>query len=154
MKSNWKKIMATTALTSVLAASAMAWSGAGPYGKGGDPMRMFGYMSERLDLSDEQQTEVGALMAVAKQERSEDKSRMKELRSELMAMKADFDEGRAQSIADEIGQITSRMVYQMSSTFAQVYGVLDADQKAELDSMLAKRGDRSGSWKRTKGDPQ
>lgn len=145
MNSKWKKRAVVAALASAVTVSAAAWSG--PHSKHGDPMRMFGYISERLDLNAEQQTEVGALMSVARQERSEDQTRLKELRSELMAMKGNFDEGRAQTIADEIGQITGRMVYQMSSTFAQVYDVLDADQRAELDSMLAKRSDRRGNWK-------
>ncbi|MEM6579737.1 MAG: Spy/CpxP family protein refolding chaperone [Pseudomonadota bacterium] len=145
MNSKWKKRAVVAALASAVTVSAAAWSG--PQSKHGDPMRMFGYISERLDLSAEQQTEVGALMSVARQERGEDQIRLKELRSELMAMKGNFDEGRAQTIADEIGQITGRMVYQMSSTFAQVYEVLDADQRAELDSMLAKRSERRGDWK-------
>ncbi|MEM1153128.1 MAG: periplasmic heavy metal sensor [Pseudomonadota bacterium] len=145
MNSKWKKRAVVAALASAVTVSAVAWSG--HHSKPGDPMRMFGYISERLDLNAEQQTEVGALMSVARQERSEDQTRLKELRSELMAMKGSFDEGRAQTIADEIGQITGRMVYQMSSTFAQLYEVLDADQRAELDSMLAKRSDRRGDWK-------
>ena len=62
----------------------------------------------------------------------------------MFAMKSDFDPGKAQTVADEIGQLTGRMVYQASETFAKVYQVLDAEQRTKLDEMMAKRGERGG----------
>lgn len=63
-----------------------------------------------------------------------------------MAQRDSFDAGAAQKIADEIGQITGRMVYRASETWAQVYQVLNAEQRAELDAMMAKRQARRGKW--------
>jgi hypothetical protein len=36
------------------------------------------------------------------------------------------------------------MVYRASETFARVYQVLNAEQRTELDSMMAKHGERGG----------
>ena len=64
----------------------------------------------------------------------------------MMAMRGDFDPGKAQAIADEIGQLTGRMVYQASETFAQVYQVLNAEQRTQLESMMAKHSERRSRW--------
>jgi hypothetical protein len=105
---------------------------------------MIAHLSDRLDLSAEQQTEVDSLVLAAKQGSDADRARMKELRSQMLAMKGDFDPGTAQVVADEIGQLTGRMVYRASETFARVYQVLNAEQRTELDGMMAKHGEREG----------
>ena len=107
---------------------------------------MIAHLSDRLDLSSEQETEVKSLVAAVKETVSTERARMQELRAEMLAMKGDFDAGRAQAIADEIGQLTGRMVYQASETFAQVYQVLDAEQQTQLDAMMAKYGEHRGRW--------
>jgi len=124
--------------------SMAAWSMGPSHGMGGDPARMIAHLSDRLDLSTEQQTEVDSLALAAKQGSDADRARMNELRSQMLAMKGNFDPGTAQSVADEIGQLTGRMVYRASETFARVYQVLNAEQRTELDSMMAKHGERGG----------
>jgi len=144
MMSKWKTWACGGALATAAVMSMAAWSMGPSHGMGGDPTRMIAHLSDRLDLSAEQQTEVESLVAAAKQGSDVDRARMKELRSQMLAMKGDFDPGKAQAVADEIGQLTGRMVYQASDTFAQVYQVLNAEQRAELDSMMARHGERGG----------
>ena len=146
MMSKWKNWACGGALATAAVMSMAAWSMGPSHGMGGDPARMISHLSDRLDLSGEQQTEVESLVEVAKQGSATDRARMKELRVEMMAMKGDFDAGKAQAIADEIGQLTGRMVYQASETFAQVYQVLNAEQRTQLDSMMAKHGERRSRW--------
>jgi len=108
----------------------------------GDPSMMMTHMSERLDLSAEQQEKVKSLLSASQEAGAADRKRMQELRAELMAMKTRFDQDKAHKIADEIGQITGRMVYQGSDTFSRIYQLLDPSQQAKLDAMMARRGER------------
>tara|TARA_R110001599_G_scaffold353188_1_gene590597 strand:- start:29609 stop:30073 length:465 start_codon:yes stop_codon:yes gene_type:complete len=144
MMSKWKTWACGGALASAVMMSMAAWSMGPPHGMGGDPTRMIAHLSDRLDLSSEQQTRVETLVTAAKQASEADRARMQELRAQMGAMKQDFDPGKAQLVADEIGQLTGRMVYQASETFAQVYQVLNAEQRTQLDSMMAKRGEHGG----------
>jgi Spy/CpxP family protein refolding chaperone len=144
MMSKWKTWACGGALATAAAMSMAAWSMEPSHGMGGDPARMIAYLSDRLDLSAEQQTEVDSLALAAKQGSDADRARMNELRSQMLAMKGNFDPGTAQSVADEIGQLTGRMVYRASETFARVYQVLNSEQRTELDSMMAKHGERGG----------
>jgi protein CpxP len=146
MMSKWKTWACGGALASAAVISMAAWSMGPPHGMGGDPARMIAHLGDRLDLRDEQQTEVESLVATVRQTSDTDRTRMRELRTEMLAMKGDFDPGKAQAIADEIGQLTGRMVYQASETFAQVYQVLDDEQRTELDELMAKRGQHRGGW--------
>ena len=144
MMRKWKTWACGGALASAVLLSMTAWSMGPQHGGGGDPSRMIAHMSNKLDLSSEQKTEVEALVATAKEAGEADRARMQELRTQMFAMKSDFDPGKAQTVADEIGQLTGRMVYQASETFAKVYQVLDAEQRTKLDEMMAKRGERGG----------
>ena len=144
MMSKWKTWACGAALAIAAVMSMAAWSMGPSHGMGGDPARMIAHLSDRLDLSAEQQAEVESLVATTKQSSETDRARMRELRSQMMAMKGDFDPGKAQSVADEIGQLTGRMAYQASETFAQVYQVLNAEQRTQLDSMMTKYSERRG----------
>jgi protein CpxP len=146
MMNKWKTWACGGALATAAVMSVAAWSMGPSHGLGGDPTRMIAHLSDRLDLNSEQETKVTGLVAATKETTSTERARMRELRADLMAMKGDFDEGKAQAIADEIGQLTGRMVYQASETFAQVYQVLDAEQQTQLDAMMAKYGEHRGRW--------
>jgi len=154
MMSRWKSWACGGALATAAVMSMAAWSMGPPPEMGGDPMRMIAHMSDRLNLSSEQKTEVESLVAAAKQSSEADRTRMRELRSQMQAMKGNFDPGKAQAVADEIGQLTGRMVYQASETFAKVYQVLNTEQQAQLDSMMASRGERRGKWGHGDGKPE
>lgn len=126
------------AITVTLLLAASSWSmshGA----RGHDPERMLEYMSYRLDLSDQQQAEIGALLTSANEQRRADKDRLKALHSTLKEQRKGYDEPSLQAAADEIGEITSRRVFTRTSTQARVYSLLDADQQAKMDEMMSKR---------------
>ena len=120
-------------------------------GMGPDPGRMLGYMGDKLGLSSEQESRVESLMAAGKEANAADHARMRELRTQLMAMRDSFDQQKARKISDEIGQLTSRIVYQASSTWAEVYQLLNAQQKVQLDSMMAERAGHCGKWREGAG---
>ena len=121
----------------------------GPQGEGmqPDPARMMAQMSAKLDLSAEQQAKIQELTTAARQASAADHQRMQELRTEMAAMRDSFDATRARKTADEIGQVTGRLVFQASQTWSQVYQVLNAEQKARLDEMMAQRAQGRGKWR-------
>ena len=81
---------------------------------------------------------------------------LQELRTEMSAMRDSFDATRARKTADEIGQVTGRLVFQASQTWSQVYQVLNAEQKAKLDEMIAQvdNGIFLDKWSSGMEDPQ
>ncbi|NCF17377.1 MAG: periplasmic heavy metal sensor [Haliea sp.] len=131
---------------------------AGALGLGGgvdhDPGRMLAHIADRLDLSEEQQAEVGKVLDTTRDALAADRQRLKELRSELHAQRENFDAGETQAAADEVGQITARMVYQATSTFSQVYQLMTPEQRQQMDSMMEKRHERRARWRRHGGAPQ
>jgi Spy/CpxP family protein refolding chaperone len=113
-----------------------------------------GLGADRLDLSEEQQAEVGKVLDTTRDALAADRQRLKELRSELHAQRENFDAGETQAAADEVGQITARMVYQATSTFSQVYQLMTPEQRQQMDSMMEKRHERRARWRRHGGAPQ
>jgi Spy/CpxP family protein refolding chaperone len=132
------------ALAGATAMSLTSWA-MGPHGgMQPDPDRMLAHMGDRLDLSSEQKSGIETVLAAGKEANAADLVRMQELRKQMMGMRDNFDEQKARQVADEIGQITASMVYQASAGWSQVYQLLNAEQKAQLDSMMARRAEHRG----------
>ena len=134
-----KKWLLGATLAGATALSVAGWAMGHEGGKTHDPAKMLAHMSAKLDLSSEQQTEVSSLLAAAKQTNASDRERMTELRGQMMAQRDSFDATEVRKIADEIGQVTGRMVFRASETWSQVYQLLNAEQRAELETLMAKR---------------
>ena len=47
-----------------------------------------------------------------------------------------------------MGEITSRMVFQVTSTQAGIYELLTDEQKAEMDEMMEQRDERRSKWRK------
>jgi protein CpxP len=155
MNRSLKKVLLGTgfAALSLVTLSSASWSKNHGMGMGHDPARMLAHMAEKLELTDEQREEVASLLNSAEQATASDRQRLKELRGELQQQGPDFDAGRVQSLADEVGQITSRLVYQAASTQSQLQALLSVEQREELAGLMAKRGERRGKWHRGSGQP-
>ncbi len=153
MKAPLVKRIAASSLGVLVSLSAATWSMGHRGGMDHDPSRMLNHMAERLELSDSQREQVESIMDSGREQSAADRARLEELREQLKAMRDDFDAGKAQQYADEIGEITSRMVYRFSSSFAEVYRLLDDDQRAELEQFEQERDQRRGRWhKQPRGD--
>jgi len=142
MKLSVGKRIAAASLGVLVSLSAAAWAMGPRGGMDHDPGRMLTHMADRLELSDAQQEQLKSIVESGKEQSSADRKRLEELRGELEAMHDSFDQGQAQKIADEIGEITSRMVYQFSSSYAGFYSLLTDEQKAELEQLKEERGER------------
>ena len=139
MPSTMLKIIPGTVLAAVLLVSAGAWS-MGPR-PGFDVDEMMSHMADELDLSETQEAEVQSLVAASREASEAEYQRMMEIRHELKTMNKDFDAGKAQQLADELGGITSRVAYRMVTTHAQIYQLLEPEQREEL-AALEERRDR------------
>ena len=147
-RKNW---LIGAAAATALAASAAVWS-MGPGGGGDhDPGRMLAHMADKLDLTAAQQASAEELLSASREANQADRQRLQVLRQQLQAMRGDFDAGKAQGIAEEIGQITSRMVFQSSKTWSGVYQLLDAEQREELDNLMARREAHRGKSRKGGG---
>ena len=143
-----KRLLATT-LGLVVLLSAASWAMGPGGGMDHDPARMVEHMSRKLDLSDEQKVAVEELVSSSRQASAQDMQRMRELRGEMKAQANNFEADEARKVADEIGQITGRLVYQAAETRAGVYQLLNDEQRAQMAQMMEKRGEHRG--KRGKG---
>ena len=153
MKDLLGKRIVAAALGAVVSLSATAWAVGYRGGMEHDPGRMMSYMAEQLELNDTQRQQVQDIATNAREQSAADRARLQELRAELKNMRNDFDAGAAQKMADEIGEITSRMVFQFSSAYAEFYGLLTPEQRAEVDQLQEERGERrSKRWHKRLGE--
>ncbi|MFK7977452.1 MAG: Spy/CpxP family protein refolding chaperone [Halioglobus sp.] len=130
----------TVAVTLMLAASSWAMTdGVKQHNPEHKLERKLERMTRHLDLTEEQQAQVEALLGETQAQRVADRQRLKELRTLLHEQRADFDAATVQQTADEIGELTSRKLYARTSTQAQIYSLLSADQQAKMDEMHEKR---------------
>ena len=148
------KYIAATALCLVasagIAAPPMGPPGAHP---GGSPMQMVARMSDQLELSEEQQDSVIALLRSEQEEIAGEREHLKELHSLMMAQDEEFDPETAQDIAEQIGAATAKLAYSRAHTFAQIRTILDDDQRAKLSEMLERRKSQ-GKGRRERGERQ
>ena len=120
----------------------LAWS-MGPGGQSHpDPHRMLSRLSEHLALTEQQESQVREILAQSGDQARADRKRAQTLREALEQQHLDFNAGEAQRLADELGEVTSRMAYTLTSALAQVYGVLTEDQRAEFERLRAEHRSR------------
>jgi len=141
-------LAATVAGLALLSLSATSWAMHHGGGTDPDPARMIAHMADRLDLTEDQRSAVKELLTSSREQSAADRERLKALREDLRGQRDNFDAGKAQTMADEIGEITSRMVFQLASTQARIYTLLTDEQKAEMDAMMEERDERRDKWRK------
>ena len=110
------------------------------YGAG--PAEMVGRLVDKLDLNETQELQIRSLLAEGHQDAAKDRARVAVLHDELRAISADFDAGQAQQVADQIGVITSRLLYNHASVQAEIYTLLNEEQRLMLQQLLEQRQQR------------
>lgn len=145
-----KNLVLGTVFGGLALGAAAGWAKDG-YRMHGDPGQMVARMADKLDLSEDQQAGIEAILAETRQQSAVDHARMRELRQQLRAQRSEFDADAARRMADEIGQITGRMVYQAASTQAQIYQLLDEEQRAELGEFMEDHEPRRDRWHKHAG---
>lgn len=139
------RILPVALLGTALLASTAAFSMG--HRQGFDSERMLAHMTAKLELSESQEQQIGEILSSGKEQAQADRARMEEIREALDAQGRNFNAGEAQKLADELGEITSRTVYQMTSKRAQVYQLLSEEQREEMDAMKQRRSEhREERW--------
>lgn len=116
-----------------------------------DTSHMVSHLADRLDLSDDQRAGIEAALAAGGEQTARDLERLRQLKKLLHAQVADFDAGKTQTLADEIGQLSTRLSYSRTAAFAEAYKLLDGEQRAELDELIEERHARRSKWQRRHG---
>ena len=151
MNKRFNSLLGASALGVSLLLAAAAWSMGPGGGEDYDPAHKVAHLADRLGLDEDQQNSIEALMTAGREQGSVDRERLHELKDLLRAQVQDFDPGETQQIADELGEITARLSYQRTSTWAQVHAILTPEQRAQLEAMHEQRGERRSKW-RQRGD--
>ena len=132
-------IAGVSAVLALSLLASIAW--AMPKGLHGarDPDLLLWRMTQRLDLSQEQQEGVGAVLATARELSQADRTRLRELRRGLRDQSNGFDAAAAQRSAEEIGAITTRLAYQKASAQAEIYALLNEEQQQQVQALRHRR---------------
>lgn len=150
MKRLSRNLVLGTVFSGLALGAVAGWAKDG-YRMHGDPAQMVARMADKLDLSEDQQAGIETILTETRQQSAADHARLRELRQQLRAQPGAFDADAARRQADEIGQITGRMVYQAASTQAQIYQLLDEEQRAEMEEFMEDHEPRRDRWHRHAG---
>jgi Spy/CpxP family protein refolding chaperone len=144
MKFDVRKSFSLALACVLLAGMALAEGPGGPRGGAFFGEHMLGFMSDYLDLSEAQQTQIKAIME--KQKSALEPLFQQEMQSHEQMRQiiesATFDEAKAQSIAAQSSQIHQQLMVQQARAMNEAYQVLTADQKTKLAQFMAKRQQR------------
>jgi Spy/CpxP family protein refolding chaperone len=109
-------------------------------GESMDPLDHIERMAEHLDLTADQEQQITDIVNGAQIGNAVDRERQHQIREEMRALTITLDEGRAQMLADELGEITSRLAYSHVVTMAAVRGVFTEEQLARIEELRSRRG--------------
>lgn len=144
------RILPVAVLGGALLASGAAFSQA--HRQPFDGERMLAHMTEQLDLSESQSRAIGEILENGKAQAEADIKRLGEIRQALEGQAADFDAGRTQKLADELGEISARMAYRMTSKHAEIYQLLSPEQRGQMEALRERRREhRDKRWSKHKG---
>jgi len=105
---------------------------------------MMGMMMDYLDLTDAQQAQIKQIM-------EKERSTMQPLREQerqshraimQLITSGNFDEAKAQAIAQQAAQVQSQLMVEHARVAAQAYQVLTPEQKTRLKQFMAKQQQR------------
>jgi protein CpxP len=153
------KLIATVLLVSglaVLPGLALAQPGVSHGGPPGlDKLDHLDMLADQIGLSEEQGSQIVEIVNAGQLATAVDRERMQQIRDELHAMADNFDPSQAQILADEMGEISSRLAYTRAENQAAVREVFTDEQKTLLDELRAEheshRGSRFGDGERPRG---
>ena len=137
-------IVAVACLLTTLAIAESPMGRSGPP-SGRDPAQIISHMADRLDLSEEQQTEITALLTAEREKMQYEHDKLAQLRKQLMSQTGEFDDYTVRNITDQMGVISGKLAYSKAFTLSEVSKILTEEQRAKLVGFLKDKGDRSGS---------
>jgi Spy/CpxP family protein refolding chaperone len=119
-----------------------AWAMPPGFDRHDDPEKMLAKLAEKLELDDQQRESAEEIMTGVRAEGASDRERMEQLREEMHSTLTEFSAAEVQALADEVGTLTSRMVYRGLTTQSEMYALLTEEQREEFASMREHREKR------------
>ena len=129
-------IVSALTLTGILAVVPITWA-MGEFGGERGIDNKLGFLAWKLDLTEDQQIQIGAELEMAEQQMAAEREYMAELRAELRSLQSDFDASRAEELAAGIGDSTAHLVLTLATSKAAIYQLLNEQQRAELEELMA-----------------
>lgn len=148
MKNTLKTLLIGGSLAAALGLAQNSWSMGHAHDMEFDASRTVERMADRLDMSDEQRAKIEAILEAGGEQTTPDRERLQELKQLMHAQAANFDAGEAQTLADEIGEISGRLSYSLTAGYAEIYQLLDEEQRQQMDEWREQREARRGKWRR------
>lgn len=142
--------VAALSLSALCVSPAQAMPG-GHYAMAGtSPEKMLQRIDKKLDLTQEQRAQIEGILNAGSDVRKADVSRLKELHKALQAQQQGFDAANAQALSDEVGLITARLTYKRVSAKAEIFQLLDDEQRTKLITMQNAREERRATRRNAK----
>jgi len=106
-----------------------------------DPEQVVSHMTEKLDLNEDQQAQIVALLEARQEEMKGERAKLEKLNRKLVEQGNGFDSDRAREIADEIGATSANLAYARAEGHAQINEVLTDEQQTQLSEFFQMRQD-------------
>ncbi|ABA57196.1 hypothetical protein Noc_0677 [Nitrosococcus oceani ATCC 19707] len=98
-------------------------------------------MARKLDLGDDQRTQIEAIMEASKQQMSDQRDKMQANREQLRSLttQSPLDEAAVRTVADAQGDLEADMIVLRAQQRAKINAILTDEQRAELEDMGGKK---------------
>jgi len=98
-------------------------------------------MAKKLDLTDDQQSQIEAITADAKSQMNDLRQEMQANRKALreLTQQSLLDEAEVRNVADTQGDLKADMIVLRAQRHAKIAAILTEDQRAQLEEMRGKR---------------
>lgn len=136
---------------SVLCVSPVQAMPGGHHGMAGaSPQKMLERIDKNLDLTQGQRAQVEGILNAGSDVREADVARLKEIREALHAQQEGFDAASARALSDEAGLIIARLTYQRVSSRAEIFQLLDEEQRTKLTTIQNAKEERRAARRNAK----
>ncbi len=98
-------------------------------------------MADKLGLTDDQSTQIKAVIAQSKQQMSDQRDKMQENRKQLRVLtkQSPLNEAEVRKIADAQGDLKADMIVLRAQQHAKIHAILTDEQRTQWEQMRGKR---------------
>jgi protein CpxP len=153
---NMKRIAVGVAM--LLLAVGVVIASAQPHGRRGGEFGGFGmplqYMTDVLNLTDAQQSQVKSIFEAEKPNFKALRDQQKDFRKQMDAATqgGNFDEAKVRSIAQQQSQTFVEMAVAKARVKSKIWNVLTPEQRQKAEQLKARHEQRMNQWKNNKGE--
>ncbi len=138
------KVLIVTAAVLVVGIAVAVAQGPMHHGWGGPEHHILNYLTDQLDLTEAQQTQVKDIFAKEKPAIAPLMMQKGQLHQQLMqqAISGTFDPAKVQALAAQQGQVETALAVEHAKIASAIYNILTPDQKTKAQQLLQKHQQR------------